>query len=359
MLNSIAAKVASVKDKAKTKKPGASPSQQPERFSLWISFLLAILCMLLVSGCTSQASSSTSSQQTPGSLSTSTVLRNPVTTTGCGKEPSPAPGTTAEMKMTSGGLQRIYRLHVPVGYNASHMTPLVLNIHGHSETALQQERYSQYSALADQQDFLVAYPQGVIGPDGKLGWSTYGHNDPTVDDILFFSDLLTVLQQHFCVDAQRIYATGISNGGGMTNLLACQMAGRIAAFAPVAAAIYPLPAGCHPARPVSYLEFHGTSDPLVHYNGNTLPRFPAIMDMLQEWATRNGCISGPTIFFQQAEVTGFQWTGCQAGVIVQHYRIEGGGHTWPGATISTPLGATTHTISATMLSWRFFQNVHL
>ncbi len=204
------------------------------------------------------------------------------------------------------------------------------------------------------------YPQGVVGPDGKNGWSTYGKRDPSVNDVLFFSDLLTTLQQRLCVDAQRIYATGISNGGGMTNLLACQLSGRIAAFAPVAAAIYPIPGGCHPTRPVPYMEFHGTSDPLVSYNGRPVLQFLPVMQTMQDWAKRDSCTSGLSTFFQQADVTGLKWTNCQGGVTVQHYRIDRGGHTWPGATIPEPvLGVTTHTISATPLGWQFFQHYQL
>lgn len=239
------------------------------------------------------------------------------------------------------------------------MVPLIFNLPGHGETALQQERYSLYSVLADQANFLVVYPQGTIGPDGKLGWASYGKNDPSINDVLFFSDLLTRLQQDLCVDAQRIYVMGISNGGGMSNVLACQMAGRITAFAPVAAAIYAIPGGCHPSRPVPYLEFHGTSDPLVHYDGSTIPHFLPVMQTMQDWAALDGCGSSPTTFFQKADVTGLQWTSCQGGVMVQHYRIDGGGHTWPGALISTGLGATTRTISATNLSWEFFQQYRL
>jgi len=68
----------------------------------------------------------------------------------------------------------------------------------------------------------------------------------------------------------------------------------------------------------------------------------------------DGCTSGPTNFFQQNDVTGEQWAGCQSDSAVIHYRIQGGGHTWPGAVDVPVLGATTHTINATMLMWQFF-----
>jgi polyhydroxybutyrate depolymerase len=107
---------------------------------------------------------------------------------------------------------------------------------------------------------------------------------------------------------------------------------------------------------VPTLEFHGTSDPLVTYTSVPRVGLPPIPQWLQDWATRDGCTSGPTTFFKEAEVAGEQWTGCQGGAAVVHYRIAGGGHTWPGATFNIPLlGRTTHMINATMLMWQFFK----
>jgi polyhydroxybutyrate depolymerase len=329
-------------------------------------FIGALLFLMLVSGCGQRSSLSASTPKPPILSGTTTaqtppagIINTPLTTTGCGKASPIAQGSTIDATITSDGLQRTYRLHVPIGYDPRQMIPLVLVLHGHGGTAADQERRSSYSALADQHHFLVVYPQGVVGPDGKTGWASYGKRDPSVNDVLFFSDLLTALQHQLCVDPHRIYATGFSNGGGMTNVLACQMAGRIAAFAPVAAAIYPIPGGCHPARPIPYLEFHGTSDPVVSYNGRKALDFLPVMQTMQSWATLDGCTSGPTTFFQQANVTGLQWTDCQNSVMVQHYRINGGGHSWPGTTLPSPNGATTQTISATALGWQFFQHAQL
>lgn len=319
----------------------------------------AIFLVLLLSAC---GKSSTDSTPTPSS-SNDTLVSTPIPTTGCGKTAPVAQGQTANLTLTSGGIQRSYLLHVPVGYDSRTKTPLVLSIHGYRWDAEKQESHFGQDAQADQQHFLVVYPQGTNNSRGEPGWATYGKTDPTVNDVLFFSDLLTSLQQQVCVDPQRIYAMGVSNGGGMTNLLACQMSERIAAFVLVAAAIYPIPGGCHPTRPLPYLEFHGTSDPVVHYDGGKVLGFAPIMQTMQDWAARDGCSSPPTIFFQQADTTGFKWNNCQAGVVVEHYRIEGGGHTWPGMQPPPPpdaqLGATTQTVSATALSWEFFQDYHL
>ncbi len=330
------------------------------KLTRWLFAATFLLLFCSACGNNAQATTPTASTATSAVATTnSQIVATPVTTTGCGKTAPATPSTTLDATLTSDGAQRTYKLHVPTGYDTQHAAPLVLDIPGMNETAQEQEIYSRYDALADQQHFLLVYPQGTIDSGGKLGWSTYGRFDPKVNDVLFFSDLLNALQKQLCIDATRIYATGISNGGGMTNLLACQMAGRIAAVAEVSAAIYTIPGGCHPTRPVPYLEFHGTSDPLVHYNGGKVVGFAPIMQTMQSWATLNGCTSGPTTFFQQADVTGFQWSGCKNGAIVQHYRISGGGHTWPGARAVPHLGPTTQTISATTLGWQFFQHYHL
>jgi polyhydroxybutyrate depolymerase len=203
------------------------------------------------------------------------------------------------------------------------------------------EASSGLSALADQQHFIAVYPQGLNERFTNIPfWADIGQIDYGINDVLFVSDLLDYLQRTFCVDAHRIYATGFSNGGGMTTLLACRLAGRIAAFAPMSGDHFAMPGGCHPGRPVPILYTHGSADPLVPYNGippDKRPDWPVppVLEYLQTWAARDGCSSGPTIFLRQQGkagqpgVTGMQWTGCQGNVRVVHYRIDGGGHRWP------------------------------
>lgn len=309
---------------------------------------IALFLVVILAGC----QTSTKVTTTP----TTAINNAPIDSKGCGNSSPATIGATTTMNLSSGGLSRTYRLHIPAGYQVDHQTPLVLVFHGHGSNATDQESYSQFSVLADQQGFVAAYPQGTIGPDSKTGWATYGRTDPTIDDVHFVSDLLDTLQGGLCIDPQRIFADGISNGGGMTNLLACTLSGRIAAFAPVAGAFYTsIPGGCQPGKAVPVLEFHGTSDPIVSYDGRPFYKLPPITDWLQEWATRNGCGANPSTIFQQDDVTAEQWPDCAQGSTLIHYRITGGGHTWPGAINVPVLGATTHTIDATAIMWDFFQ----
>jgi polyhydroxybutyrate depolymerase len=319
--------------------------------------LAVILLMLLLSGCGGDNNGSAPPPSWGG------IVTTPIATSGCGKTAPVAQGKSADFTITSDGLQRTYRLHIPVRYDPYKKIPLVLSMHGYTGHAANQEKDFGQSSQADTEQFLVVYPQATNRTDnGEPEWATEGKYTPTVNDVLFFSNLLTTLQQQLCVDAQRIYAIGFSNGGGMANLLACKLAGRVAAVALVAAAIYELPGGCHPVRPVPYLTFHGTGDSTVSYTGGSYLEFVPVMQTMQEWATRNGCTSGPSTFFQQADVTGLKWSSCRGGVVVEHYRIDGGGHQWPSVKLSpetTDLGPTTTTISATELSWQFFKDYHL
>lgn len=290
-------------------------------------------------------------------------INRPVATTGCGKAAALMPGTSGNVTIAvnpaaaDGYHTRMYRLHIPGAYMNEHPYPVVLVFHGSGGDAAGMESYTGFSRLADQEHFIAAYPQGLpippyslVGIPGKLAWSSEGPIDFGVDEALFVSNILDDLQRQYCVDAHRIYATGFSNGGDMINFLACRLAGRIAAFAPVSGNFFAQPTGCHPGRPVPMLEVHGTQD-AVPYNG--IPAsidpawpLPSIPQWLQQWATRDGCTKGPVIFLHDAKVTGEQWTGCSGNATVVHYRMEGGHHAWPGN-----IGGQ----SGTTVIWLFFK----
>lgn len=320
-------------------------------------------CLMLVSCGTSaqpqpisHASASTTalprSSPTPGS-----VINMPIPTTGCGKVSPVTPGTSANQIIASypavsrGHATRSYIVHIPAVYKSDHPEAVVLVFHGHGGDATDTDANSGFSQLAEQRGFIAVSPQGLLDDDGLPFWASIGPIDYGIDDALFVSDLLTKLQTDFCVDPHRIYATGFSNGGGMSGFLACKMAGRIAAFAPISGNYYALPDGCHPGRAVPILEIHGTADTIVPYQGisareNPVWPLPSIAQWLQDWATRDSCTKGPITFLQKSTVTGMQWTNCQKNATVVHYRVEGGGHEVPSS-----LGD--HSTVTTL--WDFFQ----
>jgi polyhydroxybutyrate depolymerase len=268
-----------------------------------------------------------------------------------------ATGSSIET-LESDGVQRSYRLYVPSSYQAGVPTALVLNYHGLGSNALEQERYSDFPALADREGFIVATPEGTGQPQE---WYLYGPVEAGyVDDFAFTDRLIDEVSAHYCIDASRVYATGISNGGGMTSLVGCVLSDRIAAIAPVAGSPY-VEERCRAADPVPIIAFHGTDDPLVPFEPSLgvgrLDLFSAgVRNNMHDWAQHNGC--DLTLHTQRvaADVVLESYANCDSGADVELYVIEGGGHTWPGASRDiAALGNTTHSISATTLAWQFFQ----
>ncbi|MDX9953986.1 MAG: PHB depolymerase family esterase [Anaerolineae bacterium] len=253
-------------------------------------------------------------------------------------------------ELVSGGQSRTYLLHVPPTYDPATPVPLVISIHGFAEWPAHQMQVSHWNDLADAESFIVVYPSGL---DFPKRWR--------VEDVTFIADLITHLEEHYNIDPARIYANGLSNGGGMSYILGCRLAERIAAIGSVAGA-YMLPLEeCQPARPVPMIAFHGTADPVVPYEGGPsrwfeLP-FPVIPDWISQRAQLNGCDSTPSDLLTQGAITGIQYTACDEGADVRFYTIEGGGHTWPGgeALPEWLVGVTTQEINATQAMWEFFE----
>ena len=305
-----------------------------------------LLCGMLLASCnpssptSNHAKASAAMPQTPFQVD-STAIDRLVVTTGCGKVSPIAPGTSADVtieahpRQAEGYTTRSYRMHVPTGYITDRPVPVLLVFHGHGGNAAGMESTTGFSKLADQQDFIAVYPQGLPdGPGGVPFWASIGPYDYGIDDALFVSDVLNKLQSEFCIDAHRIYVTGFSNGGGMSAYLACTLGNRIAAFAPISGNFYAIPGGCQPGRPVPLLEIHGTADPILPYNGIPTaknPRWPlpSIPGWLHDWAMRDGCATGPVVFLRTPGAVGERWSNCRGNGAVVHYRMIGEGHSWP------------------------------
>ena len=168
-------------------------------------------------------------------------------------------------RLVSAGEERRYLLYVPDSYDPSVPTPLVITLHGFVQWPANQAAVSRWNKLADEYGFIVVYPAGTGFP---MRWRTWGAADPT-QDITFISDLIDKLSAEYNIDPARVYANGLSNGGGMTFVLSCKLSERIAAIGTVAGA-YSLPWDeCNPSRPVPAIIFHGTADPIVPYQGGS------------------------------------------------------------------------------------------
>ncbi|NYJ37072.1 CE1 family esterase [Nocardiopsis aegyptia] len=276
---------------------------------------------------------------------------------GCGTAPPQEPGESLQHSIASGGLDRSYRLHLPDDYSEDHAWPVVMAFHGRGNTGAGTEEFSGLSELPA----VVVYPEGVVGSGDRerQAWQGAPYSAPGVDDVAFTRDLLDTLEADLCVDQRRVYATGKSNGGGFTGILACAASDRITAIAPVAGAFYPNDLGCDPERPVPVIEFHGTDDATIPYDGNVGRGLPAIQDWSADWARRNGCRPAPRTTRTEPDITTHHWRGCDRGAQVRHVAIDGGGHTWPGADSYSGGGHTTQTIEAHEELWRFISRHRL
>jgi polyhydroxybutyrate depolymerase len=175
------------------------------------------------------------------------------------------------------------------------------------------------------------------------------------NDITMVGALLDHIEATMCIDPLRVYATGMSDGGAMTSVLACE-SDRFAAFGAVTLVV--LAPGCA-ARPVAIVAFSGTADPIVPFNGGTIhccgnASIGAAPTTMAGWAAHDGCGKAPIDVQLSSEVDRRTWTGCSRGTVV-FYIIDGGGHTWPGAIPLPALGLTTTQIDATSTIWNFFK----
>lgn len=166
------------------------------------------------------------------------------------------------------GLLRNYLVHVPASYTGHSAVPLLLDYHGFSKDASNERKYSGQLAESDKRGFIVVWPNGLA-----LSWNAYGccflDDALHIDDVSFSRAVIAAMQGRTNVDASRIYVTGISNGGGMVQRMACEAADVIHAAVSVS---YPLNTNaCHPARPISLWEIAGTADTTIGYYGSTPP----------------------------------------------------------------------------------------
>ena len=305
----------------------------------------------------------------------------PAPSTGCDGGPT-APAELEEVTLDVGGTPRRYLVSAPA-WDGDDPLPLVLDFHGLAEGAEIHAQMSQLGPMAVDEGFIAVFPHGTGEP---LRWNT-GIDPATNPDLTYVTAVLDALEAERCVDTARVYATGLSNGAMMTSAVACAMADRIAAVAPVAGIL--MPEGCDPARPVPVLTFHGTEDPILLFNGGintdalgpvlgggdegdgatpstTFPpadlEGPGYPETVGQWAALNGCDES----FADEDVSDtvvHRTYDCPAEAPVEFYIVEGGGHSWPSSEFSQSIeaivGPTTFDIDASELAWTFFQQFSL
>jgi polyhydroxybutyrate depolymerase len=295
---------------------------------------------------------------------------------GCSVTSPASPGMT-NLLLAAGGDNGAYVQEVPPTYSGHAPMPLVIDLHGYGEAASIQVNISALGAFGTSHGFITITPQVT---DTVPQWNTALGSK----DIAFIGGLLQRVKATLCVDTNRVFVTGYSEGAFLTSALVCRYASQIAAVAPIAG--IQSPKGCHPSRPVPVVAFHGTADPIVSYNGGlskealslpapdgskrTLGQYlgpagiaakkkgPSIPAFTAEWAARNNCQPHPKDAKVTSDVTSIIYS-CPHRADVELYRVTGGGHAWPGSlaskAIESVIGKVTYTISANAIMWKFFQ----
>lgn len=253
------------------------------------------------------------------------------------------------------GRTRSYLVHVPARYDGKSPMPLVVVLHGATQSAAGVERMSGMSTKADKENFLAVYPTGTSryghfptwNAGNCCGYALQNH----VDDVAFLRALISKLERDYTVDPGRIYFTGISNGAMMSFRVACELADQVAAIAPVEGAQN---VECNPSALVSVLIFHGTADRLVPIEGGSTPfqvgprrSDTSAADTITFWVKKDGC--SPTPRHQETKEFDLDiYSDCKDGAGVVLYAIQGGHHMWPGVRMSH------NDVPATDIMWEFF-----
>jgi polyhydroxybutyrate depolymerase len=257
--------------------------------------------------------------------------------------------------IVSGGKTRTFLIHVPKSYKEGTAVPLVLAFHGASSTAKQMETSTDFDSKADQENFIVVYPNGVailkgVYYDGKWVapeilrqvWNCGDCTEPknNADDVGFTDDLITYMENSASIDEDRIFATGASNGGMFAETLACELSDRISGVASVLGVLSLDYNECNPNPKIPILHIHGLNDQTVLFNGgfseteydatiSGCNKGRAIPDVMDFWRKENSCSADTEVVYENDKgVTCKTYVGCDDGKDVTLCTTEGD-HSWP------------------------------
>jgi polyhydroxybutyrate depolymerase len=275
--------------------------------------------------------------------------------------------------LQSGGIERSYYLSVPQTARGGRL-PLVLVFHGGQGSGARIAQSTEFHEVGQRQGFAVAYPE-AHGED-KVWNDGRKTSETGINDVGFIDDLIAALSSRYQIDRNKIYATGLSSGGMFTIRLACERSDKIKAFAPVSANLpVDLVPRCRPGRAVPIEFFHGTDDKLMPWNGGEIPaartakhgggKVISTPETVKFWVQNDGCTGQPqesplpdTDPNDGTRVSMVKYPACRDSAEVVQYKVQGGGHTWPGSPVkpaSKVSGLTSKDIRATDTVWAFFQ----
>ena len=294
----------------------------------------------------------------------------------CGSIPTQGTDSTMQFTMNWDGYERLYLVHFPPEKKTDKALPVLFHIHGGGGTAKTTPSltFGRFNELADEEGFIMVYPEGIDKNwnDGRVleGEQTW---EEDIDDVGFIVAIVDELKKNYSIDSNRIYTSGMSNGGFMSSRLICDRSDIFSGAAILTATLSStyLPK-CNPTEPVTVLIMNGTEDKLVPYDGGEIKVFKkrrgeivSTDDYVNFWKNKNKCTTKrPTITLPDRYDDGTivsidEYENCEPGSALVLYKIEGGGHTWPGGKQYLGkwlIGNTSDEINACDVIWEFFNN---
>ena len=266
---------------------------------------------------------------------------------------SSIPDDTQSLSLQLDGVTREYMLYVPNSYDNTTQVPLLFNLHGYEGTSIDHLSTADMRSLADQENFLLVYPQGSSDSSGNSHWNASlpgGDNKSSADDAGFFNAMIASISSSYQVDPNRIYACGYSNGGMMSYFLGGIMSDKIAAIGSVSGTM--LDGNPDPANPIPMINLHGTADTVLDYSGGD--GSSSTTETLVYWASHNGASTTPetnSLTSNTLRVDQSIYSDGNGTVWVEHYKIFNGGHVWFDLDLN---GSNTNQIL-----WDFFKKHEL
>ncbi len=282
-------------------------------------------------------------------------------------------GFDKEISITHNDQQRKLVIHFPPSFSQG--LPLVIVLHGGGGNKENVNKVTNFSAVADSENFLVVYPDGIDNQwnDGRE-YKTLFKKQSEADDVGFISSMIDYLIEKYNINSKSVFVCGISNGGMMSLRIACELTGKINSVASVAANMTPfLLNNCSPSKPISIMLICGTKDPLVPYNGGKVGlgilknrgTVLSVEKSIDYWVKLNKCNTSPIVIeednnkFDKTKAIKKIFSDGLNGSEVILYTIENGGHTWPGGLqylSERIIGKSSKDINASEVIWKFFKS---
>jgi polyhydroxybutyrate depolymerase len=324
--------------------------------------LTLLLASVAVSCSSEQADPAPSAAPVATTLPSTSPVTAPATSAAGPSSSATVAAQTTTVSTNHGGRDRSARLYIPER-TAAVALPLVVQLHGGAGSGERIDEITGFEDLASREGFAVVSPSGIEGNwnDGRADTGSVAEREQ-IDDVGYLAALIDRLVADGVADRRRVYVVGISNGAMMAHRLACESPDGTLAGIGMVVGTAPDPLPACPAAPLPVIAFYGTDDPLLPYGGGMVTttrgdergRVVAVDTLASFLAERLGQ-NAPVETVVADDVSLRDWSAGE--VTVRFYRIDGGGHTWPGGPQYLPerrIGATTQSIDATATMWQFF-----